>query len=124
LSSEFEQPDYQDLYENHSHQKSNDKLVVNISFIPKEESTEEVEEGLDKTFYVLETLNTIHKVLEEGFEYKDIVILTRKRSQGIAIANYLTEQNIPLVLRDVDDPKRNRGEADYSSLKYLKTMLI
>jgi hypothetical protein len=26
LSSEFEQPDYQDLYENHSHQKSNDKL--------------------------------------------------------------------------------------------------
>jgi ATP-dependent exoDNAse (exonuclease V) beta subunit len=45
LSSEFEQPDYQDLYENHSHQKSNDKLggYVNISFIPKEESTEEVE---------------------------------------------------------------------------------
>jgi hypothetical protein len=34
----FEQPDYQDLYENHSHQKSNDKLggYVNISFIPKE----------------------------------------------------------------------------------------
>jgi superfamily I DNA/RNA helicase len=36
-------------------------------------------------------------VLREGFEYKDIVILTRKRSQGIAIANYLTEQNIPLL---------------------------
>jgi hypothetical protein len=48
------------------------------------------------------------------------VILTRKRSQGIAIANYLTEQNIPLLSSDVDDPKRNRGEADYSSLKYLK----
>jgi ATP-dependent exoDNAse (exonuclease V) beta subunit len=58
-----------------------------------------LEEGLDKTeLYVLETLNTIHKVLEEGFEYKDIVILTRKRSQGIALlANYLTEQNIPLL---------------------------
>jgi hypothetical protein len=43
----FEQPDYQDLYENHSHQKSNDKMggYVNISFIPKEESTEEVEEA-------------------------------------------------------------------------------
>jgi hypothetical protein len=51
---------------------------VNISFIPKEESTEEVEEGLDKTeLYVLD-FKTIHKVLEEGFEYKDIVILTRK----------------------------------------------
>jgi hypothetical protein len=30
LLSEFEQPDYQDLYENHSHQKSNDKLVVTL----------------------------------------------------------------------------------------------
>jgi hypothetical protein len=51
------------------------------------------------------------------------VILTRKRSQGIAIANYLTEQNIPFVFRDVDDSKRNRGEADYSPLLE-KTMLI
>jgi hypothetical protein len=61
LSSEFEQPDYQDLYENHSHQKSNDKLggYVNISFIQRRRSTEEVEEGLDKTEHVLETLNTI-----------------------------------------------------------------
>ena len=43
------------------------------------------------------TLNTIQKVVKEGFEYKDIVILTRKRSQGIAVANYLTEQSIPLL---------------------------
>ncbi|MEZ7506780.1 UvrD-helicase domain-containing protein [Flavobacterium sp. Arc2] len=100
LSSEFEQPDYKDLYENHSHQKSNDKTggYVNISFIPKVESTEEDEDALDKSeLFVLATLSTIQKVLQEGFEYKDIVILTRKRSQGIAIANYLTEQNIPLL---------------------------
>ncbi|MBA0885379.1 UvrD-helicase domain-containing protein [Flavobacterium undicola] len=100
LSSEFEQPDYKDLYENHSHQKSNDKTggYVNISFIPKIEATEEDEEAFDKTeLFVLATLNTIQKVLKEGFEYKDIVILTRKRDQGIAIANYLTEQNIPLL---------------------------
>jgi ATP-dependent exoDNAse (exonuclease V) beta subunit len=32
------------------------------------------------------------KSLKQGFQYKDIVVLTRKRSQGIAIANYLTEQ--------------------------------
>ncbi|RVT78294.1 ATP-dependent helicase [Flavobacterium sufflavum] len=100
LSSEFEQPDYKDLYENHSHQKSNDKTggYVNISFIPKIEATDEDEEALDKTeLFVLATLNTIQKVLKEGFEYKDIVILTRKRDQGIAIANYLTEQGIPLL---------------------------
>ncbi|MFA9189374.1 UvrD-helicase domain-containing protein [Flavobacterium sp. FBOR7N2.3] len=100
LSSEFEQEDYKDLYENHSHQHTNDKTggYVNISFIPKIETVETDEEALDKTeLYVLATLNTIQKVLQEGFEYKDIVILTRKRDQGIAIANYLTEQGIPLL---------------------------
>ncbi|MFV8392307.1 UvrD-helicase domain-containing protein [Flavobacterium sp. LB2P6] len=104
LSNEFEHLDYKDLYENHSHQKTNDKTggYVNISFIPKVESLEDSdnsgEEALDKTdLYVLATLNTIQKSLQKGFEYKDIVILTRKRSQGIAIANYLTKQGIPLL---------------------------
>lgn len=100
LSNEFEHLDYKDLYENHSHQKTNDKTggYVNISFIPKVESSEDEEEALNKTeLFVLATLNTIQTVIREGFEYKDIVILTRKRSQGIAIANYLTEQKIPLL---------------------------
>jgi len=100
LSAEFANEDYKDLYENHSHQKSNDKTggYVNISFIPQSVTNEEEEETLDKTeLYVLATLQTIQKVIAQGFEYKDIVILTRKREQGIAVANYLTEQNIPLL---------------------------
>ncbi len=100
LSAEFANEDYKDLYENHSHQKSNDKKggYVNISFIPQSVTNEEEEETLDKTeLYVLATLQTIQKVIAQGFEYKDIVILTRKREQGIAVANYLTEQNIPLL---------------------------
>ncbi|WP_081897812.1 exodeoxyribonuclease V subunit beta [Flavobacterium sp. 83] len=100
LSNEFDHLDYKDLYENHSHQKTNDKTggYVNISFIPKVETSEDDDETLDKTdLYVLATLNTIQKTLKQGFQYKDIVILTRKRSQGIAIANYLTEQGIPLL---------------------------
>ncbi|CAN1507593.1 RecB ATP-dependent exoDNAse (exonuclease V) beta subunit (contains helicase and exonuclease domains) [Flavobacteriaceae bacterium] len=104
LSSEFINLDYQDLYENHSHQKENSKLggYVNISFIPKAEKSEDPdgsgEDALDKNeLYLLATLNTIEKVKKQGFDYQEIVILTRKRSQGIAIANYLTEQNIPLL---------------------------
>ena len=106
LSNEFEHLDYKDLYENHSHQKTNNKTggYVNISFIPKVEKADDTsegsydEEGLDKTdLYVLATLNTIQKSLKQGFQYKDIVVLTRKRSQGIAIANYLTEEGIPLL---------------------------
>ncbi len=100
ISNEFTHPDYKDLYENHSHQKNNDKTggYVNISFIPKVETFDDDEETLDKTdLYLLATLNTIQKVLQQGFQYKDIVILTRKRDQGIMIANYLTEQGIPLL---------------------------
>jgi len=99
LSDEFTNPDYKDLYENHSHQKTNSKTggYVNISFIPQVEKNDE-EEVLDKTeLFVLATLNTIQKVKNKGFDYKDIVILTRKRDQGIAVANYLTEQGIPLL---------------------------
>lgn len=101
ISDEFTNPDYKDLYENHSHQESNSKLggYVNISFIPKIEKTEDDDdEALDKTqLFVLATLNTIHKANQNGFDYKDMAILTRKRDQGIAIANYLTEQGIPIL---------------------------
>jgi ATP-dependent exoDNAse (exonuclease V) beta subunit len=98
MANEFQHPDYKNLYENHSHQKVNSKTggYVNISFLPDTNETEE--EALDKTqMYVEATLETINKVVEKGFEYKDIVILTRKRGQGIAVANYLTEQGVPLL---------------------------
>ncbi len=98
LANEFQHLDYKDLYENHSHQKVNFKTggYVNISFLP--ETAESEDEALDKTeMYVQATLDTINTVLEKGFEYKDIVVLTRKRGQGIAVANYLTEQGVPLL---------------------------
>ncbi|MRX39504.1 AAA family ATPase [Flavobacterium sp. LC2016-23] len=102
ISTEFTNEDYKDLYENHSFQNPNSKKggYVNISFLPIIEKSDfaDEEEGVEKSdLYVLATLNTILKVVKEGFEYKDIVVLTRKRDQGIAIANYLTEQNIPLL---------------------------
>ncbi len=108
ISVEFGNADYKTLYEQHSHQEFNDKKggYVNISFLPiieknTSEDNSEIstdEEPLDKTeSYVLATLNTIQNVLKQGFEYKDIAILTRKNKAGIAIANYLTEQKIPLL---------------------------
>ncbi|PWB22146.1 UvrD-helicase domain-containing protein [Flavobacterium sp. HTF] len=102
ISAEFTNADYKDLYENHSFQNANSKKggYVNISFLPvieKNDFTDEDDVVEKSDLYVLATLNTIMNVVREGFEYKDIVILTRKRDQGIAIANYLTEQNIPLL---------------------------
>ncbi len=124
LSNEFEHEDYKDLYANHSYQKSNAKTggYVNISFIPKTEESEDDEEALGKTeLYVLATLNTIQKAVKQGFEYKDIVILTRKRKQGIAVANYLTEQGIPLLSSETLMIK-NATEVRFiiHLLKYLK----
>ncbi|MEN2401427.1 UvrD-helicase domain-containing protein [Flavobacterium sp. MC2016-06] len=102
ISTEFTNEDYKDLYENHSFQKANSKKggYVNISFLPIIEKNDfaDEEEVVEKSdLYVLATLNTIQKVIREGFQYRDIVILTRKRDQGIAVANYLTEQSIPLL---------------------------
>ena len=100
LSNEFTDLDYKDLYKNHSHQKNNEKLggYVNISFIPKAEAKKEEEELVEKEAqFLAATLATIQKVKSQGFEYQEIVILTRKRKQGIAVANYLTEQGIPLL---------------------------
>jgi ATP-dependent exoDNAse (exonuclease V) beta subunit len=100
LSNEFAHADYRDLYENKSQQKINDKSggYVNISFIPKIASAEIGEEAPDKTqLYVQATMQTIQKAKNLGFNYHDIVILTRKRDHGIAVANYLTEQNIPII---------------------------
>jgi len=100
LSMEFTNLDYKDLYENHSRQEENSKKggYVNISFIPKLENSTDDEDALDKVeLYLHATLKTIEKVKNEGFEYQEMVILTRKRAQGTAIANYLIENNIPII---------------------------
>lgn len=108
LSSKFFNEDYADLYLNHSHQEINSKLggYVNLSFI--EVSKEENEEFFsefdeDNTYnaktkyYLSKTLETIKSVKEKGFQYKDVVLLTRKKSDGVALANFLTENQIPIL---------------------------
>jgi hypothetical protein len=86
LSSEFEQPDYKDLYENHSHQKTNDKTggYVNI-FYPKSGNDRRGRRLRQNRVVCFSDFKYNSKVLEEGFEYKDIVILTRKRSQELQL---------------------------------------
>lgn len=98
LSNEFSNPDYKNLYENHSHQKSNDKKggYVNISFLPEIQTDDE--EELDKIdLYVRATLKTILEVRQKGFKYSDIAVLIRHKKSGTAIANYLIEQGVPIL---------------------------
>ena len=101
IANEFSHNDYKDLYKNHSHQEENNKKggYVNISFLPKSEKADngEEENPVKVEMYLLATLNRIQKVKANGFSYKDIAILTRKKDNGIAIANYLTQQGIPIL---------------------------
>jgi ATP-dependent exoDNAse (exonuclease V) beta subunit len=97
LSGEFENEDYKTMYAA-SRQEPNSKAggYVNISFLP--EIQQEADEETDKdTLYLQATLAAIHKAVANGFKYKDIVLLTRKRTPGVLLANYLTEQSIPIL---------------------------
>ncbi|WP_298149790.1 exodeoxyribonuclease V subunit beta [Flavobacterium sp.] len=98
LSEAFEHPDYRALYEQKSFQKSNHKTggYVNISFVSDTSAADE--DAPEKNdLYVKATLDTINKVRALGFHYNDIAILTRKRGQGVAVADFLTENDIPLL---------------------------
>ena len=98
LAHKFEHVDYKDLYENHSFQAHNHKMggYVHLSFLPHPQDSDD-EEAADKVeMYVSATLQTIRKAQSNGFDYKDIVVLVRHNKNGVAIANYLTEHNIPL----------------------------
>ena len=101
IANEFVHNDYKDLYKNHSHQEENNKKggYVNISFLPKSEKADngEEENPAKVEMYLLATLNRIQKVKANGFSYRDIAILTRKKDNGIAIANYLTQHGIPIL---------------------------
>lgn len=97
LSGEFENEDYKGLYAS-SRQAHNPKAggFVNISFLP--EIQQELEEEADKDQLYLEaTLATVNKLRNKGFQYRDIVLLTRRRQPGVLLANYLTENGVPIL---------------------------
>ncbi|MGV3461521.1 MAG: UvrD-helicase domain-containing protein [Flavobacterium sp.] len=98
LADEFSNEDYKELYATYSRQETNTKQggYVNISFLP--EVLDDDQEAAEKNERYLEaTLATIIDIRAKGFAYKEIVLLTRKRQPGVLLANYLTENNIPIL---------------------------
>ena len=88
----FTANDYKTLYEN-AHQNSTKTEAGYVSFlfldIEKEDDRNEL--------FSENTLNTINNCLENGFDLEDICILVRKKKEGVAVANYLSQHNIPIV---------------------------
>lgn len=93
LASEaFSNPEYQDLYERAKQNPvKNDKGYVSLQFL-------DLENEEDSTLaYCEETIKTIKECLSKGFSLEDICVLVRKNEQAIAVANHLTENNIPII---------------------------
>ncbi len=64
---------------------------VNISFIEAENASEEMEA------YPARVLEIIKEVQEKGQPLSGICILTRTRKESIAVANYMSENSIPVI---------------------------
>ena len=85
-------PDYAELFKNSSQNpKKGDFGYVNVSFLDVKNRDEEFE------MYPQKVLEIIKELDKKGFNRNDICILTRKRSEGVAIAEYLSENDIAVI---------------------------
>ena len=93
VASYFQNPMYQDLFVQGNAQKTTGKVggFVSVDFLEKEASTEE-----NDTKYAKRVLETILN-LDSEFSRKDVCVLVRKKKEGVAIANYLSENGIAIV---------------------------
>ncbi|HIC32680.1 MAG TPA: DNA helicase UvrD, partial [Flavobacteriaceae bacterium] len=65
---------------------------VSLQFLDLKESEDDKD-----TIYAKETYETIKKCLDNGYDLKDICVLVRKKKEGIAVANYLSENGIKIM---------------------------
>ncbi|TRO67445.1 UvrD-helicase domain-containing protein [Christiangramia sabulilitoris] len=85
-------PEYADLFKNSAQNpKKGDFGYVNIQFIEADNREEEFE------IYPKKILETIYDLDKKGFRRKDLCILTRKRSEGVAIAEFLSENSVSVI---------------------------
>ena len=87
--------DYQNLFLNDSHQKTNNKPggYIQMSFLDADvEDKDEV--------YCEETLKAIQQILSENYNFADICVLVRDNKKGMLLADFLAQQNIPIISSD------------------------
>ncbi|MFK7812386.1 MAG: UvrD-helicase domain-containing protein [Maribacter sp.] len=65
--------------------------LVQLTFL-----TDNDEESMDQQ-YCHQVLKTIGQVREREFSYKDICILVRGNKEGVLLANFLTQEGIPII---------------------------
>lgn len=93
LSAKFQNTTHKELYKIGNKQLQNTKKggFVKVSFV------ENVLEEEATILYQEKVLETINNVISLGFVKADICIVTRKKKDGIAIADYLVENDISII---------------------------
>ncbi|WP_406685227.1 UvrD-helicase domain-containing protein [Seonamhaeicola sp. MEBiC1930] len=88
----FSNKDYEQLYENGSQNTSIENSgYVELSFleIDKDDDRDEI--------FSNEVLKTINNCIDSDYRLEDICVLVRRKKEGVSIANYLSQNNIPIV---------------------------
>ncbi len=93
MAQKLSDPVHSDIYLLGSQQEANTKKggYVNLEFVQAKNAEERDE------IYPEHVLKNISDCLERGFDYGDVCVLTRKKREGIVIADYLLSHNIPIV---------------------------
>lgn len=83
---------YQSLYSKASQKtEKKDDGYVNLSFIDYNKKAD------GDALYVQKTFDIISSCIENGYHLKDICVLVRKKIEGVAISDFLTQQNIAII---------------------------
>ena len=82
---------YSDLFLNKSTQETHKehKGYVTLHFIDKDDD--------EANLYCETIINYIQEAVADGYRYQDICILTRKKKEGLLLADYLLTHHIPLI---------------------------
>ncbi|MEM9680795.1 MAG: UvrD-helicase domain-containing protein, partial [Bacteroidota bacterium] len=87
----FKEEKYAKLYHDYSQQYFNEHDgYVSLNFLDFDPTDDKDD------FYCNSILETITHCLDSGFEYNDLCVLIRYKKDGIAIANYLNANGIPI----------------------------
>ncbi len=80
-----------DLYRNSTQDiKFEEKGFVNLDFL-------DIENGQKDKAYCETVFESISKIKSNGYHLSDICIIVRKKKEGIAIAEFLTEKGVPII---------------------------
>lgn len=89
-------PVFSSLFLDGNKQGTNSKKngYVQLTFLENENGENEDD------LYCLEVLHTINAILEKKYAHKDICILVRENKKGVLLADYLIQNEIPIISAD------------------------